>query len=1044
MKMSTNLLKDIVTFCVKNASTVFIVGVGIFLYGIYSVKTAKLDIFPEFAPAQIVIQTESPGFSAELTDLLISKPIESSLTGLKGTKSIRSQSTPGLSVVTIIFDEKQNLFLNRQLVSEQLAFVQDKLPKNIQTPKIAPLTSSASSVLGFGITSENRSLMDLREVAELIIHPNIIETPGVADIHLFGGEVRNRQIKISPELLHNSGISVSEVIKAIEKNSSINAIGFIENNNQRIEASVLTQNQSILDLERISVKTINSRPILLGDISEIVDGPAPSISASSINGDLGVFMMVQGQLGSDTYETTLKIEKKLDQIEPLLKRESIKLHRNLFRPANFIEEAVTNVQRDILIGASLVVAVLFAFLYNAKTALISAIAIPLSLLTSIIILVAQGVALNIMVLGGLVIALGEVVDDAIIDAENIFRRLRENKTSANPKAPAFIIIKASLEVRHSIIFATLIVILVFTPLLFLPDVAGRLFRPLGLAYIYALASSLIIALTITPALCCLLLKDKNKINKNDSPIVLWLKNVYQSTLLFIEKSPREIISTVIFSILLSLATIFLFKVEFIPELREGHYIVHMTAIPGTSTKEMLRVGKLVTEKINKIDGVQSTAQWVGRAENGADTFGTHYSEIQVEVGPLTASKQETIVNEIKKSLREVPNKSDSIPFPGFTFGINTFLSERIEETVSGYVADFVIEVIGLNSENIDKDAKNIAQLLKTLPGFENIKIIAPLGSPQIKISLKHQNISERGLNSEEINRIFEVIFQGINVVEIIDGERKIPISIMMDKEVVNNINQIKNLKFISKNGVSFKVSDIAKVEYETGKSKILRSGGKRMQAITADLKDVDLSNIEKDLKVIIKNNIKLSPNNYLAYAGKTTATDTTLRSLLISSLVAFIGVIVLLKFALRTNKNLLIVFLNLPFCLVGGVFAVFISGGWLSVGAMVGFVTLFGITIRNSIMLVSHYQHLVEVEKLPWNFSTTLQGASERLPSILMTAIVTGLGLLPLVVGSGEPGREIEGPMASIIVSGLISSTILNLLIFPSLLLHYGDFSYKS
>ena len=324
MKMSTNLLKDIVTFCVKNASTVFIVGVGIFLYGIYSVKTAKLDIFPEFAPAQIVIQTESPGFSAELTDLLISKPIESSLTGLKGTKSIRSQSTPGLSVVTIIFDEKQNLFLNRQLVSEQLAFVQDKLPKNIQTPKIAPLTSSASSVLGFGITSENRSLMDLREVAELIIHPNIIETPGVADIHLFGGEVRNRQIKISPELLHNSGISVSEVIKAIEKNSSINAIGFIENNNQRIEASVLTQNQSILDLERISVKTINSRPILLGDISEIVDGPAPSISASSINGDLGVFMMVQGQLGSDTYETTLKIEKKLDQIEPLLKRESIK------------------------------------------------------------------------------------------------------------------------------------------------------------------------------------------------------------------------------------------------------------------------------------------------------------------------------------------------------------------------------------------------------------------------------------------------------------------------------------------------------------------------------------------------------------------------------------------------------------------------------------------------------------------------------------------------------------------------------------------------
>ena len=1044
MKMSTRLIKETVTFCVKNASTVFIVGVCVFLYGIYSVKTAKLDIFPEFAPAQIVIQTESPGFSAELTDLLISKPIESSLTGLKGTKSIRSQSTPGLSVVTIIFDEHQNSFLNRQLVSEQLTFVQEKLPKNIQTPKIAPLTSSASSILGFGITSENRSLMDLREIAELIIQPNIIETPGVADIHLFGGEVRNRQVKISPKLLHNSGISVSEVITAIKKNSSINAIGYLENNNQRIEASVLTQNQSVLDLERISVKTVNSRPILLGDISEIGDGPAPSISASSINGRLGVFMMIQGQLGSDTYETTLNIEKKLDQIEPLLARENIQLHRNLFRPANFIEEAVKNVQRDILIGASLVVAVLFAFLYNVKTALISAIAIPLSLLTSIIIFVSQGVALNIMVLGGLVIALGEVVDDAIIDAENIFRRLRENKTSTNPKAPALVIIEASLEVRRSIIFATLIVILVFTPLLFLPDVAGRLFRPLGLAYIYALASSLLIALTITPALCYLLLKDKNKINKNDSPIVLLLKNTYKSILLFIEKSPKEIISTVVFSILTSLAAIFLFRIEFIPELREGHYIVHMTAIPGTSTKEMLRVGKLVTEKIKKIDGVKSTAQWVGRAENGADTFGTHYSEIQVEVGPLTASKQETIVNEIKKTLREIPNQPNSIPFPGFTFGIHTFLSERIEETGSGYVADFVIEVIGLDSGNIDKDAKNIAQLLKTLPYFENIKIIAPLGSPQIKISLKHENISERGLNSEEINRIFEVIFRGANVAEIFDGERKTPISVVINKDYINDINRIKNMNFVSESGVSFKISDIANIEFETGKSKILRSGGKKLQAITADLRDVDLSTLESDLKVIIKNSVELSPNNYLAYAGNTTAANTTVKSLLTSSLIAFLGVIVLLKFALKTNKNLLIVLLNLPFCLVGGVAAVFMSGGWLSVGAMVGFVTLFGITIRNSIMLVSHFQYLVEIEKLPWNFSTTLKGASERLPSILMTAIVTGLGLLPLVIGSGEPGREIEGPMASIIVSGLITSTILNLLIFPSLLLHYGDFSHKS
>ncbi len=960
-----------------------------------------------------------------------------------GVKSIRSQSSPGLSVITIIFDEDQNLFLNRQLVTEQLALVESQLPKSISTPKITPLTSSASSVLGFGITSEKLSLMDLREIAELIIQPNIIEAAGVADIHVYGGELRNRQVKIVPELLYNSNISIRDVIKAIEQNSSINAIGFLENNNQRIEASIHTQNQSVHDLEKIPVKIFDTRPILLGDVSEVEDGPAPAISAATINGDLGVFMMVQGQFGADTYETTLAIEEKLDQLKPLLLREDVLLHKNLFRPANFIEEAVKNVQRDILIGASLVIAVLFAFLYNAKTALISAVAIPLSLLTSIIILVSQGIALNIMVLGGLVIALGEVVDDAIIDAENIFRRLRENKTSLTPKPSSLVILNASLEVRYSIIFATLIVILAFTPLLFLPEVSGKLFKPLGLAYIYALASSLLIALTITPALCFLLLKDTTKLNQNDSPVVSWLKKKYKLILIKIEKSPKEIITSIIFTILLSLAAISLFRVEFIPELREGHYIVHMTGIPGTSSKEMLRVGKLVTKKINEIDGVQSTAQWVGRAENGADTFGTHYSEIQVEVGPLTAKKQKKIVEKIKKTLSQVPNHPESIPYPGFNFGINTFLSERIEETVSGYVADFVVEVVGLDLKSIDKDAKNLAQLMKTLPYFENVNIATPLESPQIRVSLKHDKISERGLHSEEINKIFEVVFHGHKVTEIIDGERKIPITLLTNENFKNNINQINNLNFVSESGVTFKISDVANIEYDTGKSKILRNGGKRIQAITADLRDADLVNLEKDFRSIVKKNIQLSQNNYLAFSGNTSAASKTMRSLFISSLIAFLGVIVLLKFALKSNKNLLIVLLNLPFCLVGGVAAVFISGGWLSVGAMVGFVTLFGITIRNSIMLVSHFQYLVEVEKLSWNFSTVLKGASERLPSILMTAIVTALGLLPLVLGSGEPGREIEGPMASIIVSGLITSTILNLLIFPSLLLRYGDFDSK-
>ncbi len=1029
----------------ENASLTFFVGIVLFVYGIFSIQKAKLDIFPEFAPPQIVIQTETPGYSSELTELLVTKIIEKNLIGSIGIESIRSQSTPGLSVITVIFNDKNDIFLNRQLVSERLALISESLPSNINPPEITPITSSASSILGFGITSEKRSLMELREISEVLIRPNISETKGVADINIFGGDIRNRLVVVNPQLMHNSKIGISEIVETIEKNSTITPIGFLENNNQRIEASVYTENQSVSDLKKLSIKTYEYRPILLEDVSDVIDGPAPAISAASINGVEGVFMMVQGQLNADTYKTTLLIEKKLDEIEQLLNNEEVVLHRNLFRPANFIEESVTNVQVDILIGASMVIAILFAFLYNARTALISAIAIPLSLLTSIIILVAQGMALNIMVLGGLVIALGEVVDDAIIDAENIFRRLKENKTAGSSlSSPLALIVKASLEVRNSIFFATLIVIVVFTPLLFLPDVTGRLFRPLGLAYIYALGSSLIVAMTITPALCYLFLKNPEKISADDSPVVLWLKSKYKLILSLIESWPKEIIGVVIFLILSALAGISLFRFEFIPELREGHYIVHMTAIPGTSTKEMTRVGNIVTQKIRQIDGVKSTVQWVGRAKNGADTFGTHYSEIQVEVGPLPANEQQKIVDEIEKTVRFLPNDSNSIPFPGFVFGIHTFLQERIEETMSGYISDFVIEVTGLNLSDIDKDAKKIAQLLTTIPSFKNIQIASPLESPQIKISLKHENISERGLNSEEINQIFKLIFHGIEVTEILDGEITIPIRITLDKSLSNDIEKIKNLRFISQNGVSFRINEVAKIEFETGRSKILRSGGKRIQAITADIDGADLKMLEKNIRDLIYEKIELSQNNYLSFSGSSIKADNTFQNLVVSALLAFIGVLVLLKFALRSTRNLLIVILNLPFCLIGGLIAVFVTGGWMSVGAMVGFVTLFGITIRNSIMLVSHYRFLVESEKLPWNFETALKGASERLPSILMTAIVTGLGLLPLVIGSGEPGREIEGPMASIIVGGLVTSTILNLLIFPSLLLRYGEFTKKN
>ena len=549
--------------------------------------------------------------------------------------------------------------------------------------------------------------------------------------------------------------------------------------------------------------------------------------------------MVQAQPKSDTLKLTNALEKKIKELEPTLILEGLILHNGLFRPANFIEEAFSNVQKDILIGATLVLAVLFLFLLNLKTALISAIAIPLSLLSSILILVYQGVALNIMVLGGLVIALGEVVDDAIIDTENIFRRLKENKLKKNPENPLKVVINASMEIRHSVISATVIVVLAFSPLLFIPGVAGRLFEPLGLAYIYALTSSLIIALTITPALCTLLLLKNSSFKTEESPTVLFLKRNYVILLNKIETAPKEVAATTIFFLLIGLSTIPLFKVEFIPELREGHYIVHMTAVPGTSSAEMNRVGKLVTKKIRNIKNVKSTAQWVGRAENGADTFGMNYSEIQVEVGPLTGSEQEETVSKIKLALTQVDSENKSQPFPGFTFGIHTFLSERIEETVSGYTADFVVEIVGLDLEKIQNDAKKITQIMQKIQGAENVKMVAPSSTPQIKVDILWDKVSAFGLQADEVIRTISTVFHGIQVGEINNNERIIPIIVTTTKKIKKDIENLKEVPFISKEGIKFRLKDISNIYFDTGRSKILRDGGKRIQAITTDINKRD-------------------------------------------------------------------------------------------------------------------------------------------------------------------------------------------------------------
>jgi len=1040
------MMSALVRFSIRYSGVIIGLACLVVIYGIYSLKHSKLDVFPEFAPRQVVIQTESPGLSAELVESLVTQPIEISIAGTVGILSMRSQSIPGLSVVVIIFDENTNIYRNRQVIAERLATLNNKLPQKI-TPNITPLTSSASTVLGVGLTSKTRSLIELRTIVDWTIVPHLLAVPGVADVNVFGGKVRQFQIQVDPEKMVRYGISLLQIEAAVQKATGVRGNGYIENGNQRIVINSEGQSSTPGKLAQAVLLHKNGQTIRLGDIGTVIAGEAPSISAAAINEETGVYLSVQGQLGANTYAVTQAIELALKELQPTLDAEKVVLHEGLFRPANFIEVAIKGVRTDIIIGSILVIAVLFLFLFNARTAFISATAIPLSLLSAIVVMSYFNVGLNIMVLGGLAIALGEVVDDAIIDTENIFRRLRENRLLSQPLPSYQVVFAASMEVRSSVVYATIIVVLVFMPLLTLGGVAGKLFAPLGFAYIAAIVASLAVALTLTPALCYVLLGSaKANLDSEDPPLIRVIKRWYIQLLHKIEKNYRIVVAASFILIALGLGLFPLLKSQFIPALYEGHYIMHMTTVPGTAEQESLRIGKKVSARIRDIDGVKSVVQWVGRAPNGADTFGTHYSEFEIEIGAVSGPKQRRILREIRKKLSGESVDSDGkaeAGFVGVNFAINTFLTERIEETISGYAASTVINIYGNDLDALDHDAQAIAAVISTIPGAADVLVQSPPGTPQLVIRLRPEKLALWGLQPTDVLDNIRAAYESVPITQVYQGNRVIGVSVVLAQEERDDVHEAAHLPLFNAEGKLLYLSDVADIVQENGRSKILHLGAKRIQTVTANVLDRDINLFTDELKSKIKNEVVLSQGAYLEFSGAAEANKQSRDTLILQSFFAAFAVFLMLYIAFGRLRNLLLTFANLPFALIGGMIAVLFTGGWISLGSLVGFVTLFGITLRNSIMMVSHYQHLIDEENCVWGLETCIRGASERLPSILMTAIVTALGLLPLAVGSGQPGREIEGPMASIIVGGLVTSTILNLLILPTIMLHFGKFTKR-
>ncbi len=1024
------MLTSIVHFSLKFKGIIIALACMLLGYGLYSLNNSKYDVFPEFAPAQVVIQTEAPGLSPEQVELLVTRPIENAVNGVVGISSMRSGSIQGISVITITFKSGSNIYLDRQMVAERLSEIAGQLPAGVKPPIITPLTSSTSIVMAVGLTSDSLSLMDLRTAADWTIKPALLAVPGVAKVAVFGGDVKQLQVQVKPDLLFKYGLSINDIINAARRATGVEGSGFIDTRNQRL--TIQTEGQSLTPAELGNVVLLqkDGADVFLKDVANVVEAPEPPIGAAQIMDKPGIILMISAQYGMNTLQVTKGIDEALNGLSPTLNTQGVSIHTNVFRAASFVETAVRNIRNSLLVGAVLVVAVLLLFLFNLRTAAISLTVIPLSLLTAVIALQSFGYSLNTMTLGGLAIAIGEVVDDAVIDVENILRRLKENRRLSNPKPIFRVVLDASIEVRSAVVYATFAVILVFVPILTMTGLAGRLFSPLGLAYIFSILASLVFALTVTPALCLVLIGRSKSID-TEPPFAAWIKLKYRSLLSKVEGHFRIVISGVVVLIAIGIMLIPSFKGSFLPKLREGSYIVHMVEVPGTSLDESLSLGRHVIHRLLQISFVHSVAQTAGRAELSDDTHGTHQSEFQVDLKPMTDNQARTAEDVIRNALTK---------FAGADFSVNSFLTERIDETLSGYTSAVVVSIFGNNLDTLDDRAQQIARLITSIKGAADVQLQSPPGTPQMVVQLRRSQLERWGFEPVDVMDAVQTAYQGDVVGQVYDGNKVFGVSVILDSKERHDPAEVGNLLLRNQNGVYVHLSQLANVYETSGRYVVLHDGARRVQTITCNVKGRAVGSFVNDTREQIASKIQLPAGTYVEFTGTAEAQARSSSDLLIHSLFAAIGIILLLSVVMRNYRNLTLALVNLPFALVGGLLSVFITGGEMSIGSLVGFVTLFGITLRNSIMLISHYEHLVEVEGMNWSLEAALRGASERLVPILMTATVTGFGLLPLALASGTAGREIEGPMAIVILGGLITSTALNLLVLPTLALRYGRF----
>lgn len=991
--------------------------------GLRSAQRAPMDVFPEFAPPLVEIQAEAPGLSATEVEELVTLPLENALNGTAGLKTIRSKSVLGLSQVVLLFEQDVDLIRVRQLVQERVEAESRNLPAAAKRPVILQPLSSTSRVMKIGVWSDKLSQRDLTILAMWTIRPKLMSVPGVANVAIWGQRDRQLQVLVDPDHLRASGVSLDAITKATGDAVALDSGGFIDTPNQRLAVRHLPAVAEADDLSRTVVAFRDGTPIRLGEVAQIVEGSPPPIGDAVINDGPGLLLIVEKHPWGNTLEVTRGVEQALEAVKPGLK--DVEVDHTIFRPATFIERSIRNLGQALLIGCVLVAVILIAFLFDWRTAVISLAAIPLSLLAAATALYFSGASINTMVLAGLVIALGEVVDDAIIDVENISRRLRLNRQLEQPKRSIVVVLQASLEVRSAVVYATLIVVLVFLPVFFLGGLSGTFFRPLAKAYVLAILASLLVALTVTPAMCLMLLGGRSE-GRADAPLSQWLKRHYRAVLPALISRPKWAIGFLLVAFLAAGAATLTLGQEFLPNFQETDFLMHWVEKPGTSIEANHRITAQASKELRAIPGVRNFGSHIGRAEVADEPVGPNFTELWISIDDkvdyaATLAKIEAVVD----------------GYPGLYRDVQTYLKERIKEVLTGAGASIVVRVFGPDLAVLRAKAKEIEAAMSEVPGVTNLKVEPQVLVPQIEVRPRPDDAAKFGLTPGHIRRVTTTLLRGQKVGEIYEGPKRFDVTVWTVPRWRTDLAAVQALPIDTPTGTQVRLRDVADVEIVPTPNEIKHEGASRRIDITCNVKDRDLGSVARDIEAKVKT-VPFDREYHPEFLGEFKARQESASRLFWLSILAVAGIAVLLFTDFGSWRLTLLALGTLPFALIGGVAATLLTDRVLSLGSLVGFVTVLGIAARNGIMLISHYRHLEDEEKMEFGKELVLRGSEERLSPILMTALATGLALLPLAITGNKPGHEIEYPLAVVILGGLVTSTMLNLFLLPTLYLAFG------